>query len=98
MDESYSRPSALILVDVQNDFISGSLAVAGGEKVAHDIVAHIRRGFGGWEHEFVLTTQDWHIDPGGHFSDEPDFTGTWPAHCRADTWGAELHDAINDGI
>lgn len=96
MDESYSKPSALIIVDVQNDFISGSLAVAGGEQVAHDIVDYIQGGFRGWEHEFVVTTQDWHIDPGDHFSPTPDYVNSWPMHCVAGADGAELHPALKD--
>ena len=44
----------------------------------------------------MLTTQDWHIDPGEHFSDSPDFVDSWPPHGIAGTPGAELHPALAD--
>lgn len=83
----------LIIVDVQNDFCEGgALPVEGGNKVAHDIMNYVvetRKLY-----EEIVTTQDWHIDPGNHWSDEPDFVDSWPVHCKAGTWGAELHPAI----
>lgn len=36
-------------------------------------------------YDYTVTTQDWHIDPGEHFSDQPDFRDSWPTHCVADT-------------
>jgi nicotinamidase/pyrazinamidase len=44
----------------------------------------------------VLTTQDWHIDPGEHFSDNPDFVDSWPPHGIAGSPNAELHPALAD--
>ncbi len=83
----------LIVVDVQVDFCEGgSLAVAGGAAVAGRIGAYLaahRDRYG-----LVVTTQDWHEDPGAHFSDTPDFQASWPAHCRAGTPGAALHPAL----
>ncbi|MGN6613018.1 MAG: nicotinamidase [Angustibacter sp.] len=82
---------ALIVVDVQNDFCEGgSLAVAGGNDVASAVAELVRAG--GYRH--VVATQDWHVDPGEHFSDHPDFVDTWPRHCTADTHGADLHPAV----
>ncbi len=82
---------ALLVVDVQNDFCEGgSLAVAGGSDVASAIATLVRDG--GYRH--VAATQDWHVDPGEHFSDDPDFVDTWPRHCTADTHGADLHAAL----
>jgi nicotinamidase/pyrazinamidase len=82
---------ALIVVDVQNDFCEGgSLAVAGGNDVASAVAELVRAG--GYRH--VVATQDWHVDPGDHFSDHPDFVDTWPRHCTADTHGADLHPAV----
>ena len=79
---------ALIVVDVQNDFCEGgSLAVAGGTAVAAAISAHVRSA--GYDH--VVATRDHHIDPGGHFAEQPDFLETWPAHCVVGTGGVELH-------
>jgi nicotinamidase/pyrazinamidase len=43
----------------------------------------------------VVATRDHHIDPGPHFSAEPDFVESWPAHCVAGTRGAEFHPAFD---
>ena len=84
---------ALIIVDVQNDFCpGGALAVAGGDEVAAKINTFVAGN--GWKYDRILTTQDWHIDPGSHFSDTPDFATTWPVHCRAETAGADFHPNI----
>jgi nicotinamidase/pyrazinamidase len=84
--------SALIVVDVQNDFCEGgSLAVAGGTDVARAISARLAAG--GFDH--TVATRDHHIDPGAHFSEHPDFAHTWPAHCVVGTAGAELHPELD---
>src|SRR5690606_6166385 len=84
---------ALIIVDVQNDFCEGgSLAVAGGASVAEAISRALREQPERWQH--VVATKDYHIDPGEHFHDEPDFVRRWPAHCRAGTPGADLHPSL----
>ncbi|WP_067174164.1 isochorismatase family protein [Microtetraspora niveoalba] len=84
--------SALIIVDVQNDFCEGgSLAVGGGAEVAAAIGPHARRH--GYDH--VVATRDYHIDPGTHFAERPDYVGTWPAHCVAGTAGAAFHPALD---
>jgi nicotinamidase/pyrazinamidase len=81
---------ALILVDVQNDFCEGgSLAVTGGAGVASDISAALAADARGWDH--VVATRDHHVDPGAHFSSDPDYVESWPAHCVVGTPGAELH-------
>ncbi len=85
--------TALVVVDVQPTFCEGgALPVAGGNDVAHAIAefaaAHRDR------YDFVVTTQDWHVDPGAHFSDTPDFVDTWPPHGVAGTAEAELHPAL----
>lgn len=81
---------ALIIVDVQNDFCEGgSLAVAGGAEVAAAISRTLVAGTGGWDH--VVATRDHHVDPGAHFSAEPDFVDSWPVHCVVGTTGASLH-------
>ncbi|MGI8612354.1 MAG: isochorismatase family protein [Nocardioidaceae bacterium] len=82
---------ALIVVDVQNDFCEGgSLAVAGGARVAAAIGAML----GDHDYSTVVATKDHHIDPGGHFSTDPDFVNSWPAHCLVDTAGADFHPAL----
>jgi nicotinamidase/pyrazinamidase len=86
---------ALVVVDVQHDFCEGgSLGVAGGNDVATAIANLLATGAHGYAH--VVATQDWHVEPGDHFSDSPDFTATWPAHCRVGTSGADLHPALAD--
>ena len=85
---------ALLVVDVQNDFCEGgSLAVAGGADVAAAISAHVRAHAADYAH--VVATRDHHVDPGGHFAEQPDYLETWPAHCVAGTGGAELHPSLD---
>lgn len=84
---------ALVVVDVQNDFCpGGALGVAGGAEVAAATSQLLARE--GIAYDHVVATQDFHIDPGAHFSDTPDFVDSWPPHCRAGSWGALLHDDL----
>jgi nicotinamidase/pyrazinamidase len=84
----------LIIVDVQNDFCEGgSLAVAGGADVAGAISEYVDAHHSEFDH--IVATQDWHIDPGAHFSETPDFKDSWPPHCVAGTRGAELHPDLD---
>lgn len=86
---------ALIIVDVQNDFCEGgSLAVAGGAAVARAVSGRLA---GDHEYGHVVATKDFHIDPGSHFSDHPDYAGSWPSHCVAGTLGAEFHPDLDTG-
>ncbi|MCH7232614.1 isochorismatase family protein [Glycomyces sp. L485] len=81
---------ALIVVDVQNDFCEGgSLPVTGGAAVASAVTRLVNDESKRWDH--VVATRDWHIDPGGHFSADPDFTDSWPAHCVVGTSGSDFH-------
>jgi nicotinamidase/pyrazinamidase len=83
---------ALIVVDVQNDFCEGgSLAVSGGGEVARAITGLLARR----EYDHVVATADHHIDPGAHFSDQPDFLTSWPPHCVAGTPGAQFHPELD---
>jgi nicotinamidase/pyrazinamidase len=87
---------ALIVVDVQNDFCEGgSLAVAGGSAVAAAITDYLTAGAGRYAH--VVASRDYHIDPGDHFSDHPDYAGSWPPHCVAGTPGAQFHPSLATG-
>jgi nicotinamidase/pyrazinamidase len=80
--------TAVIVVDVQNDFCEGgSLAVGGGAAVAGAISDRLDAG----GYDVAVATRDRHIDPGAHFAAAPDFATSWPAHCVAGTPGAELH-------
>jgi len=94
----YDAATALIVVDVQNDFADpdGSLYVAGGERVppvANDEIA-LARG----ARAFVVYSQDWHPAETPHFKSQG---GVWPVHCVGGTWGAEFHpdlDVATDAI
>ena len=84
----------LVVVDVQNDFCpGGALGVPGGNEVASATSALLARD--GIAYDHVVATQDFHIDPGAHFSETPDFVDSWPPHCRAGSYGALLHDALD---
>ncbi len=91
---------ALIVVDVQNDFCEGgTLAVEGGAEVAFRIGARLHA----WqqastderEYAVVVATRDHHIDPGAHFSANPDYVDSWPPHCLVGTEGAAFHPNLD---
>lgn len=80
---------ALLIVDVQGDFMDGSLSVPGWEKAFDNIEDVIRNG----GHDLLIASRDWH--PADHCS----FTeqgGPWPAHCVQGTPGAELRFTASD--
>ncbi len=85
---AYDDRTALVVVDVQNDFADpgGSLAVPGAgaviDAVNEEISAATRAG------ATVVYTQDWHPPRTPHFVTDG---GPWPVHCVRDTWGAQLH-------
>jgi nicotinamidase/pyrazinamidase len=87
---------ALLIVDVQNDFTEGgSLAVAGGAAVAAGVTRLLDEH--GDDYDLVVASRDWHDpdnDNGGHISAHPDYVDSWPAHCLAETPGAEYHPAL----
>ncbi|MFE3149501.1 MULTISPECIES: isochorismatase family protein [unclassified Streptomyces] len=81
---------ALIIVDVQKDFCEGgSVPVKGGAGRAAAIAELVRRADG--EYAFVVATRDHHIDPGAHFSENPDFQNSFPVHCVMGSEGGEFH-------
>ena len=87
---------ALLVVDVQVDFCEdGSLPVAGGKQVAVDVRALLDGDHG---YDVVVASTDWHVDPGDHFSADPDFVATWPAHCRVGTDGAGLQAPLTEDL
>ncbi len=87
--------TALVIVDVQNDFCEGgSMGVDGGANVADQIsryLATLRDRYA-----MIVATRDWHRDPGDHFSDTPDFINSWPPHCVAETEGARFHRNLDN--
>ena len=81
---------ALVIVDVQNDFCEGgSLAVQGGAATAAAISRYLATE--GRVYGHVVASRDYHVDPGTHFSADPDFSRSWPAHCVVGTAGALFH-------
>ncbi|MDJ0924399.1 MAG: isochorismatase family protein [Acidimicrobiia bacterium] len=92
---SYDAETALVVVDVQNDFAdrNGSIYVTGGEEVVPAINAEIARARSAGAH--VAYTADWHPQSTPHFAKDG---GIWPVHCVGDTWGAQFHpNLIVDG-
>lgn len=92
---TYDRETALVVVDVQNDFAdpNGGLYVAGGEEVVPVINAAIAEARSAGAR--VVYTADWHPPSTPHFAKDG---GLWPVHCVGDTWGSEFHpNLIVDG-
>jgi nicotinamidase/pyrazinamidase len=85
---AYDPSTALLVVDVQNDFAdpSGSLSVRGGADIVPRLNAEIQRALEAGA--TVIYTQDWHPPSTPHFAKDG---GTWPVHCVTDTWGAAFH-------
>lgn len=92
---TYDPQTALVVVDVQNDFASprGGLSVKDGEAVVPVINAEIAKAKAAGA--MVAYTADWHPETTPHFQKDG---GIWPVHCVGDTWGSELHpDLVVDG-
>jgi len=87
----YDDRTALVVVDLQNDFAdpAGSLAVAGGEAIIPVVNGEVRAAMDAGA--LVVATQDWHPESTPHFAKDG---GIWPVHCVGGTWGAELHPAF----
>jgi nicotinamidase/pyrazinamidase len=87
----YDPKTALVVVDVQNDFAdpAGSLSVAGGERVVDVVNTQVDEAVSAGA--LVVYTQDWHPPSTPHFAKDG---GIWPVHCVADTWGSELHPRL----
>ena len=85
---------ALIIVDVQNDFCAGgALATERGADVAALISEYVENNH--HRYDAIIATQDWHIDPGSHFSDTPDYVDSWPVHCVAKSEGSQIHENLD---
>ena len=84
----YDRATALVVVDLQNDFAdpSGSLYVREGELVIPVGNREIADAEGAGS--LIVYTQDWHPESTPHFEKDG---GLWPVHCVHDTWGAMFH-------
>ena len=88
---TYDRTTALLVLDVQNDFAdpSGSLYVRGAEEVVAPISVEVGEAQNAGA--TIVYTQDWHPESTPHFEKDG---GIWPVHCVGDTWGAELHPGL----
>jgi nicotinamidase/pyrazinamidase len=84
----YDPATALLVVDVQNDFADakGSLYVRGGEGVIPVVNEEVARALAAGA--TVVYTQDWHPEVTPHFQKDG---GIWPVHCVGESWGAEFH-------
>jgi nicotinamidase/pyrazinamidase len=85
---AYDSSTALIVVDVQNDFAdpNGSLYVSGGETIVPLVNEEMARA--GDAEALIVYTQDWHPESTPHFQKDG---GIWPVHCVQETWGAAFH-------
>jgi nicotinamidase/pyrazinamidase len=85
---AYDSSTALIVVDVQNDFAdpNGSLYVSGGETIVPVVNEEMARARDAGA--LVIYTQDWHPESTPHFQRDG---GIWPVHCVQETWGAAFH-------
>jgi len=88
---SYDPATALLVVDVQNDFAdpAGSLSVRGGDAIVPMVDAEVAAARAGGA--LVVYTQDWHPEHTPHFAQDG---GIWPVHCVRGTWGAQLHSGL----
>ena len=89
---TYDATTALIVVDMQNDFAdpAGNLSVRGGADIVPVVNEEIRRARDAGA--VVAYTQDWHPEHTPHFAVDG---GVWPVHCVRETWGAELHPDLD---
>ena len=94
----YDSASALLVVDVQNDFAdpAGGLHVRAGEDVVPVVVDEAAAAHAAGA--VVVCTQDWHPADTPHFAVNAPAgaTGTWPVHCVGGAWGAELHPGLTE--
>lgn len=90
MTASLTPADALIIVDVQNDFMpGGSLPVPEGDAIMPSVNRWIAAAVAG--RAVVVASRDWH--PAGHSSFR-DQGGPWPPHCVQDTPGAQFHPGL----
>jgi len=89
--QRYRSGTALIVVDVQNDFAdpAGGLSVSGGDAIIPAIDREIEMAVANGA--MVVATQDWHPASTPHFAKDG---GIWPVHCVADSWGSMLHPEL----
>ena len=83
---------ALLIIDVQNDFLpGGALAVPDGDQVIEPINALAADP----RFDVVVATRDWHPPDHSSFQSQG---GPWPPHCVRDTDGAQLSDRLDASL
>jgi nicotinamidase/pyrazinamidase len=89
--DGFDESTALLVVDVQNDFAdpAGSLYVRGGEDVVPVANEQVERAASAGS--YVVYSQDWHPASTPHFQTEG---GPWPVHCVMDSWGSRFHRGL----
>jgi nicotinamidase/pyrazinamidase len=85
-----ARSSALLIVDVQNDFCpGGALPVSEGARVVPALNRHIADALSrGWP---IYASRDWHPNVTRHFREHG---GEWPPHCIQNSDGAAFRDDL----
>ncbi len=99
---SFSDNDVLVVIDVQNDFVSGTVPIPGGDDIV-PVINRLGRRFSN-----VVVTQDWH--PKGHVSFASSHPGAkigdtvnvaygaqavYADHCVRDEWGSQLHAGLD---
>lgn len=92
--ETSCTKKLLLLVDVQYDFINGSLAVSGAPAVMDSLAAYIAEQPAGTFSQIVMTA-DFH--PYNHSSFK-DNGGMWPVHCVAYSHGASIYQPVFEAV
>lgn len=85
------KNSILFIVDMQNDFIDGSLAVKGGNEAVDNLIKHIDELDDKEHYNAVIITNDWHTE--NHISFKE-----WPRHCVAHTDGAKIPERLMEKL
>lgn len=85
------KNSILFIVDMQNDFIDGSLAVKGGNEAVDNLIKHIDELDDKEHYNAVIITNDWHTE--NHISFKE-----WPKHCVANTNGAKIPERLTEKL
>lgn len=70
--------------------VEGGIDVA--SRISDYVVAHAE------SYAAIAATADWHVDPGSHWSLEPDFQDSWPVHCEVGTVGSQFRPELDPAL
>lgn len=93
ISELKPKTMQVCIVDAQNDFINGSMAVKGAEEKVNNIIKFLKEHAD--EIDTIVITLDWHPYDHSSFKDNG---GKWPRHCVKYTEGAALYQPLADTI